>query len=144
MAWRRPGDKPLSEPMIVSLPMHICITRPQWVNRLSPEQNGSYFCSLSKIWVKFIWTNNDIINWNTCVTQPQCVNSMWLSDVMWRHRTGWTPAQVMGCCLKVPSQYLNQCWYNISKVLWYSSEGIFMPQVYIISNYRYHYSAGTV
>ena len=32
MAWRRPGDKPLSEPMMVSLPMHICITRPQWVN----------------------------------------------------------------------------------------------------------------
>ena len=33
MAWRRPGDKPLSEPMIVSLPMHICITRPQWANQ---------------------------------------------------------------------------------------------------------------
>ena len=32
MAWRRPGDKPLSEPMIVSLPTHICVTRPQWVN----------------------------------------------------------------------------------------------------------------
>ena len=31
MAWRRPGDKPLSEPMMVSLPTHICITRPQWV-----------------------------------------------------------------------------------------------------------------
>ena len=33
MAWRRPGDKPLSEPMMVVLPTHICITRPQWVNR---------------------------------------------------------------------------------------------------------------
>ena len=32
MAWRRPGDKPLSEPMIVRLPTHICVTRPQWVN----------------------------------------------------------------------------------------------------------------
>ena len=31
MAWRRPGDKPLSEPMIVSLRTHICVTRPQWV-----------------------------------------------------------------------------------------------------------------
>ena len=31
MAWRRPGDKSLSEPMMVSLPMHICVTRPQWV-----------------------------------------------------------------------------------------------------------------
>ena len=34
MAWRRPGDKPLSEPMIVRLPPHICVTRPQWVNSL--------------------------------------------------------------------------------------------------------------
>ena len=32
MAWRRPGDKPLSEPMMVSLLTHICVTRPQWVN----------------------------------------------------------------------------------------------------------------
>ena len=34
MAWCRPGDKPLSEPMVVSLPTHICVTRPQWVNAL--------------------------------------------------------------------------------------------------------------
>ena len=32
MAWRRPGDKPLSEPMMVRIPTHICVTRPQWVN----------------------------------------------------------------------------------------------------------------
>ena len=32
MAWHRSGDKPLSEPMMVSLPTHICVTRPQWVN----------------------------------------------------------------------------------------------------------------
>ena len=31
MAWRRPGDKPLSETMMVILPTHICVTRPQWV-----------------------------------------------------------------------------------------------------------------
>ena len=32
MAWRRSGDKPLSEPMMVVLPTHICVTQPQWVN----------------------------------------------------------------------------------------------------------------
>ena len=32
MAWRRPGDKPLSEPIMVRLPTHICVTRPQWVD----------------------------------------------------------------------------------------------------------------
>ena len=34
MAWRQPGSKLLSEPMMVSLPMHICVTRPQWVNQI--------------------------------------------------------------------------------------------------------------
>ena len=32
MAWRLPGDKPLSEPMMVVLPTQICVTQPQWVN----------------------------------------------------------------------------------------------------------------
>ena len=31
MAWRRPGDKPLSEAMMASLLTHICVARPQWV-----------------------------------------------------------------------------------------------------------------
>ena len=29
MAWRRRGDKPLSELVMVSLLTHICVTRPQ-------------------------------------------------------------------------------------------------------------------
>ena len=33
MAWRRPGDKPLSELMMFSLLTHKCVTRPQWVKR---------------------------------------------------------------------------------------------------------------
>ena len=32
MAWRHPGDKPLSETMMVSSQTNICVTRPQWVN----------------------------------------------------------------------------------------------------------------
>ena len=40
MAWCQPGDKPLSEPMMVRLPTHICITRPQWVN--TPCQNTHF------------------------------------------------------------------------------------------------------
>ena len=35
MACRRPGDKTLSESMMVSLLTHICVTRPQWVNHQS-------------------------------------------------------------------------------------------------------------
>ena len=31
MAWHQPGDKTLSETMMVSLMKHICVTRPPWV-----------------------------------------------------------------------------------------------------------------
>ena len=43
MAWRRSGDEPLSEPVMVSLLTHICVTRPQWVNSSPPGQNGHHF-----------------------------------------------------------------------------------------------------
>ena len=39
MSWRRPGDKPLSEPVMVSLLTHICVTRPQWIKESGPS-NG--------------------------------------------------------------------------------------------------------
>ena len=73
MAWCWPGNKPLSEPMMVSLLKHICLTQPRWVkqkltyNTLRPEQNDWYFADnwhfqmhflewkiLNKISLKFI------------------------------------------------------------------------------------------
>ena len=45
MAWSRPGDKPLCEPMIVVLLTHICVTRPQWVKiHDCIENTGLIFC----------------------------------------------------------------------------------------------------
>ena len=49
MAWRRPGDKPLSEPMMVSLLTHICVTRSQWVN------TDFLYCNMISYWVVSIW-----------------------------------------------------------------------------------------
>ena len=42
MAWRRPGDKPLTEPMMVSLLTHICVTRQvkQAFNKFSPSSSS--------------------------------------------------------------------------------------------------------
>ena len=37
MAWRRPGAKPLSELMMVSLPTHTRVSRPQWVKYIHIE-----------------------------------------------------------------------------------------------------------
>ena len=35
MAWRRSGDRPLSETMVVGLPTHICVIRSQWVKSIA-------------------------------------------------------------------------------------------------------------
>ena len=43
MAWYWPGDRPLSEPMVVRLRTHIWVTRPQWVKTYSV-----YVCKSSK------------------------------------------------------------------------------------------------
>ena len=58
MAWRRPGHKPLSETMLVSLPTHICVTRPQWVNTLWLRQMAAILqmtLSNSFSWLKIVF-----------------------------------------------------------------------------------------
>ena len=48
MAWRRPGDKPLYEPMMDRLPTHICVTQSQWViiiNYLRDFQQAMLFAN---------------------------------------------------------------------------------------------------
>ena len=72
IAWRRPGDKPLSEPMMVRLPTHICVTRPQWVNR---------FYGRVGWFSKTIWLY-------ICVTRPQWVNRFY-GRVGWFSKTIW-------------------------------------------------------
>ena len=66
MAWGRPGDKPLSNLMLVSLLTQICVTRPQWVNALYNFQlwrwigmSGIFLC---KIPLHDIRKNNTMYN----------------------------------------------------------------------------------
>ena len=47
MAWRCWGDKPLSEPMMVSLLMHICLTQPQWVKVVHVTESAIYKARLT-------------------------------------------------------------------------------------------------
>ena len=60
MAWRLLGDKPLSEPMVVSLLTHICVTRPQWIN----------------------WTTGIIFRWNCIKIQTFSLNKIYLKMVV--------------------------------------------------------------
>ena len=51
MACRRPGDKSLSESMMVSLLTHICIARPQWVDEWVIKFNDISWIADSKVHV---------------------------------------------------------------------------------------------
>ena len=102
MAWRRPGDKPLSETMMVSSPTQVkslCQATTSWRQIFEFDE-----LSLNKL------------NW--CFMQ-RTVISLWPGDAMWHHRTGSTLAQVMACCLTAPSHFLNQCWLVINCFLWH-------------------------
>ena len=72
MAWRRPGDKPLSEPMLLILLMDICVTRHQWVNSRRP--GDAYICisELSHYWIR---------QWlATCLVPTHYLNQWWHID----------------------------------------------------------------
>ena len=99
MAWRRPGDKPLSEPKMESLLMHICFTRPQWVKLLAGLadlcwwQNFYYSEVLSScpnhgcIWNSY----NKPGSW-TLFTRLAAASTHWFSIVIvWlpRHKTNF-------------------------------------------------------
>ena len=69
MAWRRPGYKPLSEPMMISLLMHICIT--QWVKEVNFQMYPIQICFLYliicfihhlNISIAFVCASQDITN----------------------------------------------------------------------------------
>ena len=71
MAWRRIGDKPLSEPMIVNLRTHICVTRSQWVK--APCANFS----VSDIYIQQLYFLNPfkhVIIWQM-LSQLSCCNT---------------------------------------------------------------------
>ena len=73
MAWCRPGDKPLSGPMMVRLPTHICVTRPQWV-KTSPELMLIHH-QWNHQWNKFHLLHSTSLNYKyiRLLLVPQCV-----------------------------------------------------------------------
>ena len=98
MAWRRPGDKPLSEPMMIGLPTHICVTRPQWVNSLAP---GKFEWNFRYVIFKQIPV---IDGWGTSSE----ISLIWMSLDFTDDQS--TLVQVMARCRQATSHYLSQCW----------------------------------
>ena len=61
MAWRRSGDKPLSEPIMVSLLTHICVTQLQWA------KYHDFYLSF--------WFAAGELHQNTCTVIDTCYNN---------------------------------------------------------------------
>ena len=51
MAWCRSGDKPLSETMMVRLPTHICVARPQWVKTWRHFSSPAVETTMQRCWI---------------------------------------------------------------------------------------------
>ena len=94
MACCWPGNKPLSEPMIVWLLIHICVTRPQWVDGLYVYllciyHNLSYPCyerSLKSPLLPNKWGYTGLIIDNVQLSVAQLV---WLQQ---------SPVPMLTCC----------------------------------------------
>ena len=95
MAWRRPGDKPLSEPMMVSLPTHMCVTRPQWVTSLAPGRYGS-----------------DFLNCVNFMSTPREITLLWMQQNTFDEKS--TLGLVMAWCRQATSHYLNQFFFFLT------------------------------
>ena len=111
MAWCPPGDKPLSEPMMVSLLMHICVTWSQWIERNTrpcsihaakimpadlPVMQGAIE-SAGKVLTQFVktilWPAWYIFHRQKWIIQYFCMTTIWPISVFWHNetRTKWQP-----------------------------------------------------
>ena len=110
MAWHRRGDTPLSEPMMVRLPMHICIT--QWIPSINVLEDWFdflcifYLIKYTNFWIRFqlfhlanintaqcLGALLVIVNWNWfllgyCSNEFQCLPSKGRC-LMWGRFSFW-------------------------------------------------------
>ena len=101
MSRRRPGDKPMSEPTIVGLLTHLCITRPQWV-----KKRFAYFINwhvTAYIFVRQVSSLSKIVfeinpmaagRWSNNQIQIDVVNVAWELLSCECHRTHWWWARI--------------------------------------------------
>ena len=80
-------------------------------------------------WLQILlgWAENPIQkgNWNCTYRDTAKINMIGPSGTILQHKSGSTFVQVIACCLKALSHYLNQYWLIIKDVLWHSHESNF-------------------
>ena len=80
MAWHWQGNKPLPEPMMVRLLMHIFITQPQWVNRWPPAAVTFIFGWSNIVTVDALMTSSNRLLTTTMLCHSDDINIGLLSD----------------------------------------------------------------
>ena len=115
MAWHRPGDKPLSEPIMVSLLTHICVTRPQWVKIKAWQYHKLFYINQWEISTKqsshriivigFIKQNHTIVQNNWLRTSMYCYACFTLSE--------WEKTDNLYNFTDVTASYrISEMWYK--------------------------------
>ena len=133
MAWRRTGDKPLSERMMTNTlaktkwntEQLVCLKWFRWKDVSYLTYLFTYV--LHTVGKLHIWYDSIIDTLNHIITvvlicsirMDQTGIRLILSDYIWRQRSGSTLAQVMGGCLTTRSHCLNQYWLIIRGALWH-------------------------
>ena len=120
MAWRRPSDKPLSEPAMVNLLTHICITRPQWVKDW--DQFWRVCCHNAQ---GQVWTGSpdpEAIGWrlrSTVCAYPNASDYKTHQTILNCDYEMTLLVSVNDCSYFVlkKSHYLNQCWHFVNWTL---------------------------
>ena len=109
LCWK--GDKPLSEPMIVRSPTHICITRPQWVDAddylMSDAHAMTYLIHLS---CYHAHRKYERVNWTTALPFSVCPSGL---DFLWCLNDNWHYFHRI-----LAKSFLCIIWVNVLGVMW--------------------------
>ena len=104
MAWRRSGDKPLSEPMMASLLTHIWVTRPQWVKHHAALFNFCFqvlFCKEIACWSLQWGIQRITVNWDGATIRRKtmdhlsCIANIMATDDLVMHEASASAALVL-------------------------------------------------
>ena len=150
MAWRRPGDKPLSEPMMVRLPTHICLTKltltlwNRWVITFS-RFNITRICLL---WHGELWSCREAVwdwgwkwmKWQIlyCHEQMPWANLFAVINFQWHARRNWhvtIKRQISSLSLLTMGLLLSNGTWN--RQIEKSMEGYIYKHIYIYVNLNY-------
>ena len=114
----------------------------------------SQFHATSQYYGLGMWGNGWSLNTNKTLYNYWSINSLRPSDAIWHDGSPSTLVQIMACCLREPSHYLNQCWLIINrtyskdpcgKCVLYSTFSQIKPLLYptIANKFQWNYSQNT-